>query len=209
MVSEASAPLSQLITHPRNVWPRENTHFVPWLARNLDALARCLELEHLEFVGREVPVGELRPSHNDRSEVCALRMDLVACDERGRVVVIEAQIGPADHAHMGQLITYGKAACAGVVVWVVAEIESSFVLEQLEALAELNEVFAGRREFHVVEVTAETDPAPLSTPDGPLIPRLRRIDLATGAMGPTVSVRTPPEGNAGGVTQATGALTAD
>lgn len=196
MTLEASAPprVSWLVTHPRHVWPRENAHFIPWLARNLDALARCLELEHLELVGREVLVGEQRPSiDDDRPYMCALRMDIVARDERGRLVVIEAQIGPADHAHMGQLVTYGRAAGADLVVWVVAEIDPSFLREQLEALAELNEVFAGRREFHVVQVTAETDPTAFPTPDDPLIPRLRRIDLATYAMGPAVSVPMPDE----------------
>ena len=189
--ASATPPASWLVTHPRHVWPKENAHLIPWLAGNLGALARCLGLERLELVGREVPVGERRPSFDDYSQVCALRMDIVARDERGRLVVIEAQIGPADHAHMGQLITYGRAAKAEVVVWVVAEIEPSFLREQLEALAEQNEAFAGCREFHVVALTAETDPGPPPATDRPMIPRLRRIDPATGAIGPAVSVPMP------------------
>ncbi|MEY9837981.1 hypothetical protein [Streptacidiphilus sp. EB103A] len=49
------------------------------------------------------------------------------------------------------------------------------------ALAEINEVFAGRRQFHAVAVTLESDRQPEPpAEDQSMRPRLRRVDLDTG-----------------------------
>lgn len=44
-------------------------------------------------------------------------------------------------------------------------------------LAELNDAFAGRRQFHIVAVTLESALSPVSVTDVPHSPRLRRFDL--------------------------------
>ncbi|MCG7523824.1 hypothetical protein MHW47_05095 [Streptomyces sp. OfavH-34-F] len=137
----------------------------------------------LEFTGREVLVGE-QWTHSDRHgtqrAVGGLRLDISARDEHGRAVVVEAQFGPADHGHLGQLVTYAHACEAAVAVWVVADTDPLFYTEHLTALAELNELFAGRRQFFAVALTLESEPQPAPAPDGFLRPRLRRIDLKTG-----------------------------
>ncbi|WP_367575242.1 hypothetical protein [Streptomyces griseoaurantiacus] len=46
-----------------------------------------------------------------------------ARDEAGRRVVVEAQYGPADHRHLGRLLTYGRATGAALAVWVVADLD--------------------------------------------------------------------------------------
>jgi hypothetical protein len=60
-------------------------------------------------------------------------------------------------------------------VWAVAAAEPPFLREHLDALAELNEVFAGRRRFTPVTVTLESQPSPVPLPPGaPLLPRMSR-----------------------------------
>ncbi|MGW0827028.1 hypothetical protein [Streptomyces sp. NPDC002845] len=171
------------VADPRVLWPREVADFHPWLIGNLDRLAPLVGVERLEYVGRETPVGE-RWTHTDRRGrdrlVGGIRPDVTARDESGRLVVIEAQFGPADHQHLGQLVTYGRATQAAIVAWVVADFDPVFSADHLDALAELNEVLAGRRRFAVVAVTVESDPSPVPpAADAALIPRFHGVDLPT------------------------------
>lgn len=180
-----------MIGDPRERWPRETPDLNPWLADNLGALARCLGLATLELSGREVPVGEqvLAMDVLGRSRWDGgLRLDIDARDERGRRVVIESQFGKADHAHLGKLVTYACAAQAALAVWVVADEDPVFYAEHLEALAELNALYAGRREFRVVALTLESVPRPVPVFDDPLIPHLRLIDPVTTLAGHAVLV---------------------
>jgi hypothetical protein len=105
-----------------------------------------------------------------------VRPDLIARDADGRAVVIEAQLGEADHDHRGKLVTYAHAVQAAVAVWAVAAAEPPFLREHLDALAGLNEAFAGRRRrFATVTVTLESEPSPVPLPSGePLFPRMSR-----------------------------------
>ena len=91
---------------PATVWPSEPGDFVPWLVQpdNLRRLGDALRLD-LEPVAREAPVGRFRA-------------DIVCRDRRTEAaVVIEAQLGPSDHSHLGQLLTYAEGLEADVVVW--------------------------------------------------------------------------------------------
>lgn len=177
----AGSPAHQTIVHPRTLWPRE-ADFTGWLAANLDTLASCLGVQRLEHAGREVVIGERWEiptwPHGQERTVGGMRVDLAARDEQDRRVIVEAQIGQADHAHLGQLITYASATAAELAVWVVADLDPVFAADHLAALAELNEVFAGRRTFCAVAVTLESQPSPAPlTAHLPMYPRLRRIDL--------------------------------
>ncbi|MFJ3097944.1 PDDEXK family nuclease [Streptomyces hydrogenans] len=171
------------IGHPRELWPRETEDLHPWLIENLDALGGCLGIGRLEFTGREVLMGE-QWTHTGQDGVDrvvgGLRLDLSARDRRGQVVVVEAQFGPADHKHLGQLVTYAHAGQAAVAVWVVVDADPLFYTEHLTALAELNEIFSGRRQFLVAALTLESEPRATEVPLGALRPQLRRIDLVTG-----------------------------
>jgi hypothetical protein len=128
----------------------------------------------LEVTGREVAAGEQVAGFDvlgRRRWDGGVRPDLIARDAHGRVVVIEAQLGGADHDHLGKLVTYANAVQASVAVWAVAAMEPPFLREHLDAMAELNEVFAGRRRFTAVTVTLESEPSlvPLA-PGTPLLP---------------------------------------
>ena len=91
---------------PATVWRTEPGEFLPWLAKeeNLRRLGDALGLD-LVPVGRETPVGRFRA-------------DLVCRDRiTDAGVVIEAQLNPSDHSHLGQLLTYAEGLGADVVVW--------------------------------------------------------------------------------------------
>ena len=195
--SMGSPPEHWVSGDPREVWPRETTHFHPWLVDNLDALARCLGLERLEVAGRgrEVQVGtqwldDWDPWGNE-GWVGGMRVDLDTRDERGRRVIVEAQVGPADHGHCGQLLVYAHGAEADLAVWVIAHHEPSLLGEQLELLAEFNQMYVARRQFAVVEVTVESERRPAFVEGDPLIPRMRRVDVVTQIAGPAVTARLP------------------
>ena len=108
---------------PGAVWNSEPGDFVPWLLQpdNLGRLGDALRLD-LEPVAREAPVGRFRA-------------DIVCRDRRGGgAVVIEAQLGPSDHSHLGQLLAYADGLDAGVVVW----LGTSFYDEHRAVLGRLN-----------------------------------------------------------------------
>jgi hypothetical protein len=106
---------------PRSVWSREATDFTPWLAEHLEQLGAVLGMD-LELIGREAAVGEFAA-------------DLVARDlNRDRVVIIENQLNPTDHTHLGQLITYAAGLDAGAIVWVSPQLRE----EHRQALDWLN-----------------------------------------------------------------------
>jgi hypothetical protein len=162
---------------PRGLWPREGD-FCRWLAASAPLLAECAGVPGLEVTGREVAVGEQVVGFDclgRRRWDGGVRPDLIARDAHGRAVVIEAQLGDADHDHLGKLVTYAHAVQAAVAVWAVAAAEPPFLREHLDALAGLNEVFAGRRRFTAVTVTLESEPRPVPvSPGAPLFPRMSR-----------------------------------
>ena len=106
----------------REVWKHEALEFTPWLKENITLLGSALGLD-LDLVESEVPVGPFSA-------------DLVAKDvSNNRWVVIENQLAPTDHSHLGQLLTYGAGTEASVFVW----ISPQFHEEHRAALDWLNE----------------------------------------------------------------------
>ena len=90
---------------PRLLWTSEPAHFTPWLASNLPTLGEALGLE-LELVKAESSVGPF---------AC----DIEARDiNTGRKVIIENQLEPTDHTHLGQLLTYAAGLEATFIVWI-------------------------------------------------------------------------------------------
>ena len=115
---------------PRSVWSHEAHDFTPWLVENIDLLAEALEMD-LEVTEREADVGDFS-------------VDILARDlGRDRLVVIENQLEPTNHAHLGQLITYAAGLDAGVVIWVSRE----FREEHRQALDWLNRAHSSSAEF--------------------------------------------------------------
>lgn len=115
---------------PRNVWKHEAHEFTPWLVENIDLLGQVLGLE-LEVVEREANVGDF--------SVDVLARDL----GRDRLVVIENQLEPTDHSHLGQLITYAAGLEASVVIWVSRDFRD----EHRQALMWLNRGDAADAEY--------------------------------------------------------------
>ena len=122
---------------PRKLWEKEAGDFTPWLAQNLCLLGEALGLD-LELVQTEKAVG---------SFAC----DIQATDTgRDRPVIIENQLEPTDHRHLGQLLTYAAGLDAAVIVWISPVVRE----EHREALDWLNRHTDDRIEFFAVAVEA-------------------------------------------------------
>ena len=110
----------------RKVWPHEARDFSAWLAKeeNLRELGETIGTE-LSLLGTEVDVGRYR-------------IDVLALDSNtDHKVVIENQLEPTNHDHLGKLITYAAGLDAKYLVWIVKEI----LPEHQKAIEWLNEYF--------------------------------------------------------------------
>ena len=96
--------------------------FTPWLAENIDRLSDALDLD-LEVIDTEYRVGNLE-------------LDLLAKakdDNSSKTVIIENQLGGADHRHLGQLLAYAAGLDAKIIIWIADEFRDEYrqVLEWL------------------------------------------------------------------------------
>ena len=134
----------------RDVWKDEARDFTPWLLRNVEELSAALGLD-LELHQAEHPVGRFS-------------LDLIGVlgGTQDRVI-IENQLGPSDHAHFGQLLTYAGGTDAKYVIWIA----SKFRDEYISAIKWLNDGTTDDINFFAVEVGAvqigDSLPAPLFT----------------------------------------------
>lgn len=136
----------------REVWPHEQYDFSKWLAdeENIKELGDTLNLS-LTDVETEKFVGNYR-------------CDILCKDEiTGKTVLIENQLEPTNHDHLGKIITYASGLDAAVVVWIVAAARD----EHASAIEWLNKHTDNEISFFLLEVHAYTignsDPAPQFT----------------------------------------------
>lgn len=134
----------------RTVWAHEQYDFSKWLAseENIQALGDTLnlsltEIETEKFVG-------------------SYRCDIVCKDElTGKTVLIENQLEPTNHDHLGKILTYASGLDASVVVWIVASARE----EHASAIEWLNKHTTSDVNFFLIEVHAytigESLPAPM------------------------------------------------
>ena len=133
----------------REVWPHEQYDFSKWLATedNIKELGDTLNLS-LTDVETEKFVGNYR-------------CDILCKDEiTGKMVLIENQLEPTNHDHLGKIITYASGLDAAVVVWIVASARN----EHASAIEWLNKHTDDEISFFLMEVHAykigDSDPAP-------------------------------------------------
>lgn len=132
----------------RSVWPHEALALTPWLLTNANVLGDVLGID-LELTAAEHAVG-------------SFSLDLIGRDlTNDCVLIVENQLTPTDHDHLGKLITYAAGTDAQTVVWLAP----SFREEHREALILLNDLGGERVRFFGVELRAirigDSPPAPL------------------------------------------------
>ena len=119
----------------RDTWPTEDGHFTPWLEKNIDVLGESLDIP-LVVESREESVGDHWA-------------DLVCTDTTDQsTVLIENQIAPTDHSHIGQILTYAANLKAVTIVWIAERIKD----DHRAAIDWLNEVTRDSVRFFALEI---------------------------------------------------------
>lgn len=134
----------------RRVWAHEQYDFSKWLSseENIKLLGDTLNLS-LTDVETEKFVG-------------SYRCDIICKDElTGKTVLVENQLEPTNHDHLGKIITYASGLDASVVIWIVASVRD----EHASAIEWLNKNTTDDLSFFLVEVHAyridNSVPAPM------------------------------------------------
>ena len=121
----------------RDFWEDEARDFTPWLAReeNISLLSDTVRME-LEVEGTEIRVGPF--------EADILCRDTVT----DKQVVIENQLEPTDHKHLGQLLTYAPGLNAVTAIWIAERFKD----EHRAALDWFNEITPEEFSFFGLEI---------------------------------------------------------
>lgn len=132
----------------REVWPHEAHDFTQWMLLNADVLAELLGMD-LELTAAEHPVGNFS-------------LDLIGRDlTTGDTVIVENQLEPTDHSHLGQLLTYAGGTDPTNIVWCAPKFrdEHRAALDWLNARTDDDTRFFGV-EVNVVRI-GNSLPAPM------------------------------------------------
>jgi hypothetical protein len=138
----------EVVENLRTVWASEAHDFTPWLQENADTLADALGID-LELTACEQPVGPFF-------------VDVIGRDlSHDCVLIVENQLTPTDHNHLGQLVMYAANTDAATIVWMAP----SFRDEHRQAIAYLNDLAGDKARYFAVEIAAvriaDSPPAPL------------------------------------------------
>jgi hypothetical protein len=135
----------------REYWEHEAQEFTPWIASEIRAEG-VSELE--DSLGLDLQIIE------EEKSVGRYNVDILAeVVDDNRNVVIENQLNPSDHDHLGKSIAYASGVDADIIVWIAPR----FYDEHQDAVQWLNEnsregvdLFAIRLEVWKI---GESDPA--------------------------------------------------
>lgn len=132
----------------REVWAHEAQDFTPWLLGQADRLSEVLGID-LELEAAEHPVG-------------GFSLDLIGRDvNHDAVVIVENQLEPTDHTHLGQLLTYAAGTDARTIIWIA----SQFREEHRQAIDWLNRIIEEEVQVFGIELSVVriggSAPAPL------------------------------------------------
>ena len=132
----------------REVWKHEALHFTQWLAlpENIELLGESVGMD-LVNIQTEVGVGQFF-------------VDILAEDENGHRVIIENQLEPTNHDHLGKIITYAAGLQGKTMVWIVERARE----EHEQAINWLNEHTDQETNFFLLQIEAwkidDSPPAP-------------------------------------------------
>lgn len=121
----------------RKVWKSEASDFTNWLAQeeNLTLLSDEIGID-IKLIRTEANVG-------------TFSVDILAEEENTeRKVIIENQLEPSDHGHLGKIITYASGYDASIVIWIVEDVRD----EHKQAIDWLNEHTDENTNFFVVKM---------------------------------------------------------
>lgn len=135
----------------RAYWKHEALDFTQWLAQpeSLSDLADEIGLEiQIELAKTEASVGRFNA-------------DILTFEQGSdRKIIIENQLEPTDHAHLGQILTYAAGVEAEYIVWIVKEVKD----EHKQAVDWLNEHTDEKVNFFLVRIELwqvdDSKPAP-------------------------------------------------
>lgn len=118
----------------RKVFLKEAHNFTPWLEQHIDSLAERLQIK-LSDAQREKAAGEFS-------------VDLLCEDGDGRPVIIENQLEPTNHDHLGKVLTYLVNLDAKTAIWITTDPRP----EHQKVINWLNESTAEDISFYLVKV---------------------------------------------------------
>jgi len=121
----------------REAWKNEASDFTNWLAEeeNLHLLSDAVGVD-IKLLQTEANVGKFS-------------LDILAEEENtGRKIIIENQLEPTNHDHLGKLITYASGYDAEIVIWIVSEVRE----EHERAVDWLNEHSDQQISFFIIEM---------------------------------------------------------
>lgn len=121
----------------REIFKDEARDFTPWLEKNIDQLSEVVGIE-ISDIKKEQEVGNFNG-------------DLVGIEVNSEYkVIIENQLEPTNHDHLGKLVTYASGIGAKYVIWIAKKIRE----EHQQAIEWLNEIAENDISFFGVEITA-------------------------------------------------------
>ena len=138
----------------REVWPREDEDFTPWLAKeeNLEQLSEAVQMD-LSLEETEQRVG-------------SFRADIVCRDQfTENLVLIENQFNKTDHKHLGQILTYAAGTKAKSIIWIA----ENFTEEHRATLDWLNDKTDDEFNFFGIEIEAQRINGSIPAPNFKLV----------------------------------------